>query len=158
MNSIFEKLRRSWLLFKHSVLVIRDHPKLLLFPIVTGVLTSGIVLFFLAPVGLLLAPHVIQSGILRTMADSLGFLSFQKGGSFNFAMRPAGAAILAGIYLVNMFLATMGKRGLHQSDHRGAGRAPGLDPERHRCSLQPLEISSALEFAGRDCWAYHSSH
>ena len=58
MNAISEKLNRSWQLFKTSVVVIRTHPKLLVFPIVTGVLTLVIALFFLAPVVLvLLAPH-----------------------------------------------------------------------------------------------------
>ncbi|HYG34523.1 MAG TPA: DUF6159 family protein, partial [Clostridia bacterium] len=108
MSAIGEKLQRSWQLFKHSVLVIRDHPKLLVFPIVTGVLTFGIALFFLAPVVLvLLAPHWIEGSRLQALADSIGFLRFENGSRFDFQVQPVGTIILAGIYLLNMFLATM---------------------------------------------------
>lgn len=58
MNAITEKLQRSWQLFKRSVLVIRENPKLLVFPVVTGVLITAIALFFLAPVGLLLYSYL----------------------------------------------------------------------------------------------------
>jgi hypothetical protein len=108
MNAIGEKLHRSWQLFKHSVMVIREHPKLLVFPIVTGILTAGIALFFLAPVALvLLAPHWIEGGRIQAVADSVGFLRFKQAGNFNFQLQPIGAAILAVIYLLDMFLATM---------------------------------------------------
>ena len=77
MNAISEKLQRSWQLFVRSILVLRDHPKLLIFPLVTGLLTIGIALFFLAPVALvLLAPHWIEGSRVRALADSIGFLRF----------------------------------------------------------------------------------
>jgi len=107
MNGIGDRLQRSWQLFKRSVLVIREHPKLLLFPIVTFLLTGVIALFFLAPVALVfVAPHWL-GGKAHALAESFGFLRLQKAGTFNFQVQPVGAAILAGIYLLNMFLATM---------------------------------------------------
>ena len=108
MNAITEKLSRSWQLFKRSVLVIREQPKLLVFPIVTGLLTTAIALFFLAPVALvLLAPHWVAGSGVQALADRIGFLRFQHGTTFDFHIQPLGTAILGGIYLVNMFLATM---------------------------------------------------
>jgi hypothetical protein len=107
MNGIGDRLNRSWQLFKRSVLVIRDHPKLLLFPIVTFLLTGMIALFFLAPVALVfVAPHWL-GGKAHELANAFGFLRIQKAGTFTFQVQPVGAAILAGIYLLNMFLATM---------------------------------------------------
>jgi len=108
MNAITDKLSRSWQLFKRSVLVIRQNPKLLIFPIVTGLLTASIALFFLAPVVLmLLAPHWLAGTRLQALANSFGFLRLHGGTNFNFYIQPLGSAILAGFYLVNMFLATM---------------------------------------------------
>ena len=109
MNTISDKLNRSWQLFKRSVLVIRDHPKLLAFPLVTGVLTAGIALFFLAPVALVfVAPHWIEGGRFQELADSLGFLRVSRRTGFNFQIPPMGTLFLAGIYLVDMFVATLG--------------------------------------------------
>jgi Family of unknown function (DUF6159) len=108
MNAISEKLQRSWQLFRRSVSVIRENPKLLIFPVMTGLLTTAIALFFLAPVGLVLvAPHWIAGTRVRALADSIGFLRFPQGGTFNFQVQPLGSAILGGIYLLNMFLATL---------------------------------------------------
>ena len=108
MNGITEKLNRSWQLFKRSVLVIRENPKLLIFPMVTGLLTAAIALFFLAPVGLMVfAPHWLAGTKLEGLANSFGFVKFRHGVSFNFSLQPLGTAVLAGGYLVNMFLATM---------------------------------------------------
>jgi hypothetical protein len=108
MSAIGGKLQRSWELFKRSVQVIRDHPKLLVFPIVTGLLTTAIALFFLAPVVLVVAaPHFVSGSAIRSIADSIGFLKVQSGSNVNFQIQPLGTAILAGVYLLNMFLATM---------------------------------------------------
>jgi len=108
MNSIGEKLTRSWQLFKSSVMVIRAHPKLLVFPIVTGLLTLGIALFFLAPVVLLLmAPHWIHGGPIQSIADHVGFLRVRQGMPSNFQIQPIGSLLLAGVYLLNLFLATL---------------------------------------------------
>jgi hypothetical protein len=104
-----EKIQRSLQLFKSSVRVIREHPKLLVFPVVTGVMTTAIALFFLAPVGLVVAaPHWVAGSSIQKLADSIGFLRFPSGGgNFNFQIHPLGTAILAFMYLLNMFLATM---------------------------------------------------
>ena len=108
MNSMTDKLARSWQLFKSSVTVIRNHPKLLVFPVVTGLLTLAIAVFFLAPVVLVvMAPHWIQGSAVQGIADRLGFLRFRHGGAFNFQIQPIGTMILAGAYLLNMFLATL---------------------------------------------------
>lgn len=108
MNTITDKLARSWQLFKTSVNVIRNHPKLLVFPLVTGLLTLAIALFFLVPVVLVLvAPHWIQGSAVQAIADRIGFLRFQRGGAFNFQIQTIGTIMLAGMYLLNMFLATL---------------------------------------------------
>jgi len=108
MNVLLEKLQRSWLLFRRSVQVIWENPKLLIFPIVTAVLTFAISPFFFAPVAMVfLVPHWVEGSRVQEMAHSIGFLKPHSGGGFNFQIQPLGSAILAGIYLLNMFLATM---------------------------------------------------
>src|SRR5262249_47366093 len=108
MNAISKKLQRSWQLFQRSVVVIRDHPKLLVFPIVTGLLTTAIALFFLAPVALmLLAPHWVGNWNLQAGAPAVGFVQNHNGTGGSFHMTPAGSLLLCGLYLVNMFVATM---------------------------------------------------
>ncbi|HLH54316.1 MAG TPA: DUF6159 family protein [Verrucomicrobiae bacterium] len=108
MNSIGEKLVRSWQLFKSSVRVIGDHPKLLVFPFVTGLLTLGIALFFFAPVVLVVvAPHWIHGGVFQAMADRIGFVRVRQGAASTFQIQPLGSMFLAGMYLLNLFLATM---------------------------------------------------
>lgn len=108
MNTLSDKLQRSWELFKSSVRVIVRQPKLLVFPVITGVLTTAIALFFLAPVAfMLLAPHWVPSGTMQTIADKVAFLRVSGHGQFSFHLQPVGTTILAGIYLLNMFLATM---------------------------------------------------
>jgi hypothetical protein len=88
-------------------MVMRQHPKLLIFPIVTGVMTLAIALFFLAPVAaVLLAPHWIQGSTIQAIAHRIGFLRPRAGAGLNFEIQPAGALILAGLYLLNLFLAT----------------------------------------------------
>src|SRR5215468_7102010 len=100
MNAFTERLNNSWQLFKRSVLVIQQNPKLLVFPIVTGILTAIIALFFLAPVGLVLAaPHWVGGTKIKALADSIGFLRFHDGAKFT--LQPLGTAMLGGIYLLN---------------------------------------------------------
>jgi hypothetical protein len=107
MNSITDKLARSWRLFTTSVIVIRSHPKLLVFPFVTGLLTTLIALFFLAPVVLVfLAPQWLQGGLFHFFAGPTGFVHVRHGTAFAH-VQPLGGFLLAGIYLLNMFLATL---------------------------------------------------
>ena len=109
MNSIGERLSRSWELFKRSVRVISEHPKLLVFPVFTGICTLTIALFFLVPVALTIAvPTWIAGSAVQSVADHIGFLRFDPGSSERFQLQPIGSAILAVMYLVNLFLATMG--------------------------------------------------
>jgi hypothetical protein len=106
MNAISEKLSRSWQLFKISVVVIRTHPKLLVFPIVTGLLTLLIALFFLAPIVLvLIAPHWVQHTPWQSLAERFGFLQVHHGPA-SAQFHPVATLFLAGMYLLNMFLAT----------------------------------------------------
>lgn len=92
MNTLYEKLSRSWQLFKRSVLVIREHPKLLVFPIVTSVLTLGIALFFLTPVAAVIqAPHWLEGHSFRAVADSTGLVRFDGGNNANFHVTPLGS-------------------------------------------------------------------
>jgi hypothetical protein len=108
MNSLANKLTRSWQLFKASVLIIRKHPKLLVFPLVTGLLTLVIALFFLAPVVLvLLAPHWLQGTSFHALANRIVFLRPQHGAVFKLQLQPLATLMVAGIYLLNMFLATL---------------------------------------------------
>jgi Family of unknown function (DUF6159) len=55
----------------------------------------------------LLALHWIEGSRLRAVAGSIGFLKAQQGHTFNFQVAPLGSAILAGVYFVSMFLATL---------------------------------------------------
>src|SRR5215471_1970770 len=59
------------------------------------------------PHGPVLAPHWIEGSRIRVLANSIGFLRFGHGTAFNLRVEPFGSAILAGLYLVNMFLATL---------------------------------------------------
>lgn len=108
MNTIYEKLHRSWQLFLRSITVMRQHPKLLVFPMLTTMFTIAVALFFLAPVGLvLLGTHRVDGNQLRAVADSIGLVRFEGGNNFHFHVEPLGSAILAGVYLLSMFLATL---------------------------------------------------
>ena len=107
MNALSEKLSRSWQLFKSSVVVIRKHPKLLVFPIVTSLLTVVIALFFLAPLVLvLLAPHWVQNTPWQVLVERWGFVRFHNGTGGNAQFQLLATLLLAGLYLLNMFLAT----------------------------------------------------
>jgi len=50
--NLIEKFSRSWQLFKASVSVLQQNPKLLVFPVVTTVFTAVILLFFVSPLAL----------------------------------------------------------------------------------------------------------
>lgn len=108
MNSITEKLARSWQLFRSSVLVIRAHPRLLVFPIVTGLLTLSVAAFFLAPVAVVLfAPHWLHSASLQAAVGRLGILQFGRGTPFHGYLQPLTTFLFAGVYLLNLFLASL---------------------------------------------------
>ena len=50
--NIVEKFSRSWQLFRASVSVLQQNPKLMVFPVVTTVFTAVILLFFMSPLAL----------------------------------------------------------------------------------------------------------
>lgn len=107
MNAITERLGRSWELFRRSILVIRDHPKLLVFPALTGLLTTAIALFFLVPVLLAIGlPQWLAGSSLSAIPQSLGFIQNQDGANISFQTSPVGMLVLGVVYLVEMFLAT----------------------------------------------------
>jgi hypothetical protein len=109
MNNITERLNRSWQLFKRSVFVLRDNPKLLLFPIVIALFTVGLAIFFFAPVAVLLfaPPHWAQGSWFAAVAENIGFVKVQTSHGTSFNIQPLGSVILAIVYLVNMFFATL---------------------------------------------------
>jgi hypothetical protein len=107
MNAVTERLRRSGDLFRRSILVIRDHPKLLAFPALTGLLTTAIALFFLVPVLLAVVfPQWLGGSPLSAIPQSLGFIQHQHGANVSVQTSPGGMLVLAVIYLVSMFVAT----------------------------------------------------
>jgi hypothetical protein len=107
MNAITERLGRSWELFRRSLLVMRDNPKLLAFPALTGLLTTVIALFFLIPVGLAIAaPHWFGGSALSAIPQSLGVIHHQNGPNVSVQTSPGGMLVLGAIYLVSMFVAT----------------------------------------------------
>jgi hypothetical protein len=107
MNAMTERLGRSWELFRRSILVIREHPKLLAFPALTGLLTTAIALFFLVPVLLaIVVPQWLGDGPWSAIPQSLGFVQHQDGANITFQTSPLGMLVLGGVYLVEMFLAT----------------------------------------------------
>jgi len=99
------KLQRSWSLFTGSLQVIRQNPRLMLFPLTTSVCSVVMLLFFLAPALLYPSGHTLQEGAhWRGLA---AFLGFDLAGAKSH-LRPNGLfyAYLAAGYLVSMFMAT----------------------------------------------------
>ena len=100
------KFKQSWRLFKASVTVIRQHPKLLWFPVLTTVLTVFIALFFLSAMAIPMVLH--QTGyhlnqIQHWSALMRYYFPQHPGAERHF---PWGSLCLPVIYLVSMFLAT----------------------------------------------------
>ncbi len=90
------KLKRSWQLFGNSLQVMKQNKKLLLFPIVALFFTLIVVAFFFAPV-------LWQwSSIGQSLVALDGPTTHHKG-----HIKAAGYVLLAGIYLVSMFMATL---------------------------------------------------
>jgi hypothetical protein len=111
MNETTNRFHRSWNLFQSSMRVIRDHPKLLVFPFITGVATLVIALFFLLPVAVLvLAPHWTPSPAMRTWLEPLGLMQVLNVLKSHLAgaQAPSGPVISLfsiGVYLLSLFLA-----------------------------------------------------
>lgn len=99
-----DKFRRSWVLFGRSCQVLRANRKLLLFPIIITTLLLVIVAFFAVPIATMRTGYAItDAGHWKAVGHTLG-VDIDKDGN----MRAAGAyyAIMAGAYLLSMFLST----------------------------------------------------
>lgn len=98
--NLAQKLQNSWELMKSSLRVIRDNPRLALFPVVSFLCTILLALFFLAPLIVLRAGHpgVVawienygwESGGAKQFQQAFGWLFYTYGGV---------------IYLVSLFVA-----------------------------------------------------
>jgi hypothetical protein len=114
--SFSSRLTNSWYLFKRSVAVMRDHPRLLFFPAVIFVFTVGILLFFLAPVVLQPTGHriteqahwtaVAESVFTRESLEQETAAEPGERGSEHLVLTRQAAIYLAVIYFASMFLAT----------------------------------------------------
>lgn len=111
MNPI-SKFARSWQLFRSSVGVIVQQPRLLAFPVVITAATAVILLFFLAPLVLMSTGHsYLETAHWRAVFDTL----FQPtprsvgGHGFHFQFNgytTAGTACMILCYFASMFVAT----------------------------------------------------
>jgi len=95
------KFRRSWILFKRSMQVIGENKKLLLFPVITFVLTCVIALFFITPIVLWDMENVFITDFAN-MAHRFA----RVGNPQQLYLSPACYILFGIIYIVSMFLAT----------------------------------------------------
>jgi len=103
------KFQRSWLLFKSSVVIVSRNKKLLVFPVLTAVLISFILLFFfLAPAALQRTGYGIgQLDHWKAVGKTLFTTEATTGGtSESFRLKPLGLAYAAFLYFLAMLLAT----------------------------------------------------
>lgn len=109
MNALSEKLRRSFRLFRSAITVMRREPSLLLFPLITTLLTLVVAAFFLVPiVSLLWAADRLGPGSTEAMAQWLSWLGIriEDGANGSWQLSAFAYGIWAGLYLLSMFLAT----------------------------------------------------
>lgn len=107
------KFARSWALFTSTLQVLRQHPKLLLFPIVTGVSSVVIAIFFFAPALLYPSGHALTTlAHWQSVAGQVGIdFSTQKPQIHPTPFVYGYAAI---VYLVSMFMATFANVAFYQ--------------------------------------------
>ncbi len=98
------KFQRSWSLFKCSVQVIGANRKLLLFPVMVGLLMCVIAICIILPIAFWSTGHAYTEGA-HWQAVAQRWVTWDEGGE-NLAVNPAGYGLLVGIYLVSTFLAT----------------------------------------------------
>lgn len=127
------KFARSWSLFTSSLQVIRQHKKLLLFPLVSATCSLVIALFFIAPAVLYPTGHSLATAQHWT---SLGARFGLEIGGQKPVFHPNALfyAYTAGIYLVSMFLATFANVAFYQQIMQAL-------------SGQPVSIRAGLRFA-----------
>lgn len=109
-----QKFKRSWWLFKSSVLVIAQNKRLLVFPLLSFVLTVLIVLFCVTPVAFMKTGyHYDQAAHWKAVSQTF-FTTTQGGmearpgsGSYSaVALKPLGFVLTGTVYLLCVFLAT----------------------------------------------------
>ncbi len=88
------KFATSMDLLKRSVTVIRENKKLLLFPLIVSTCILIMAAFYLAP--------VVLASTVHTWFDAKP----SAGGGLSASLKPAGYLLLAGLYLLSMFIAT----------------------------------------------------
>jgi len=112
--NLFDKIRRSVLMLRVSLVVMRNHPKLLIFPALIGICTMFIALFFLAPVILWPTGHsIFQAEHWSALAHKL-FTGLPSGsgsnnnqaGNIQLNAQPWLLGYGAAMYLASMVMAT----------------------------------------------------
>ncbi len=98
------RFRRSWLLFTRSVCVIADNKRLLWFPLISGIFTFAILLFFLAPLALGSTGHDITDP--GHWQAAMGRLVIVQEDHDMRGLTPLGLAVAGVFYLASMVLAT----------------------------------------------------
>src|SRR6266481_943902 len=110
MNQM-SKFQRSWMLFKSSVFIIAQNKKLLLFPVLTLVLTFLILLFFLAPIALQKTGYGYAQidhwkAVSQTLFVESASAGSEKETATSIHLKQRGFVYGGIIYFVSMFLAT----------------------------------------------------
>lgn len=145
-----DRIQRSWELFKSSLFVMMQNKTLLVFPILTSVLTIMLVMLFLVPVAFRptgysygSAQHwkAVTAGIVDV--DAQGSVqgdatnaSFHRGVRFGRNVKPIAAVYFVAMYFACMFLATF----LNVAFYHEILNA---------LSGQPVSIGEGLSFAAR---------
>src|SRR5205085_11437064 len=108
-ESLMNKLRRSWILFKCSVSIVLKNKKLLVFPILSFIFTMMILGFVIMPVAFQPTGHSLNQGAhWKAVADTLVVAKSTAAspGRSDVTLKPVAVGIGIGIYMVSMFLAT----------------------------------------------------
>ena len=124
--SFADKMRTSWQLFTSSFQVLQKNPKLYLFPVVSTVCAIAILLFFFAPILV-----VVFAGVWGATAISPQPDWENIGARYNAAMYVYGALL----YLVSMFVATFMNVAFYNEILRAF-------------SGEPVSLRNGLRFAG----------
>jgi len=146
-----EKIQRSWDLLRSALLVIRNNPKLALFPLITTLLTMVIVVVMVGlPVGALaLMPtghSMFESAHWNVVGQHLQQWSNEmKSEPGHLGLRLAVPSGVALIYIVSMFLATFCNVAMYEQIMQGLNG-------------QPVSIRAGFRFAWSKrmpilCWS-----
>ncbi len=121
------KFARSWAMFTASLQVLRQHPRLLLFPIVTFVCTLVITAFFLAPAVFYPTGFSLNEGEHWFALAQIAGLQPDGAGAAPVRPEPIVYAYGAVIYLVSMFIATFANTAFyHEIMQAFAGEAVSI--------------------------------